>query len=35
MKKDIENAKDQKTGTVQECAGTSNPEVTRKPDNPL
>ena len=34
-KKDIENPKDRKTGTVRGCAGTRNPGVTQKPDNPL
>ena len=34
-KKDIENPKDRKTGTVRGCAGTINPGVTQKPDNHL
>ena len=35
MQKHIVNLKDQKTGTKQGCAGTSNPGVNRKPDTPL
>ena len=33
--KGIENPNDQKTRNVRGCAGTSNPRVTRKPDNTL
>ena len=32
-KKDIENSKDRRTRTRRGCAGTTNPVVTRKPDN--
>ena len=31
----IENSKYRQTGTWRGCAGTSNPGVTQKPDNPL
>ena len=34
-KKEIENSKNRKTGTGIGCTGTSNPEGTQKPDNPL
>ena len=34
-KKDIEKSKYRRTGTGRGCAGTSNPGVTRKPDNPI
>ena len=34
-KKDIENSKDQQTGTVRGCAVTTNPGVTCKTDNHL
>ena len=33
-KKDIENSKERGTETGIQCAGTTNPRVTRKPDNP-
>ena len=34
-KKDIRNSKDRQTETGRGCAGTTNPGVTQKPDNPL
>ena len=34
-KKYIENLKERKTGTVRGSDGTTNPGVTRKPENPL
>ena len=33
--KDIEKPKDSRTGTGRVCAGTNNPGVNRKIDNPL
>ena len=34
-KKDTENSKDRQTATVRGCAGTTNPGITRKLENPL
>ena len=34
-KKDIENSKYRRIGTRRGCAGTTNPSITRKPDNNL
>ena len=34
-RKYMENSKDRQTETGRGCAGTTNPGVTQKPDNPL
>ena len=34
QQKKIKKSKDQRTGTVRGCFGTTNTRVTRKPDNP-